>query len=339
MAPNQTMLDVKQNIHRASGEVMGGPWQIRHVPFRGVDPETVAAAALDALRLVDRQMSTYRPDSDLMQVNNGPVGEWLSIPQDVHQVMSCANDIARRTDCALNIALGKLVNAWGFGPDDTPDCTPEIAAQRASAALAAIGSFALRRNPPLVRKDAKVSFDLSALAKGFAVDQAAAAVRSLGVKSFLIEAAGEVYAIGARPDGSGWCVGLELPVPGKITIFDHLTLDDMAAATTGGYRNLREIEGKTYNHTINPLTGFPIDCELLSVTVVHQSCMQADALATALYVLGEEAGPRFAQNNGIIALFMIRDGLGFREIRSSCLFPKATNSEQFLDNAKQVALL
>lgn len=298
---------------------MGGPWQLRHVPIAGVDPDDVAKAALDALQLVDRQMSTYKPDSDLMRVNVGQVREWVPIPADLHSVLACANDVSRLSQGAFNIALGGLVNAWGFGPDQIPKVAPDMMEQRAIAGLAATGSFLLRKYPPSIWKDDDVTLDLSGLAKGFAVDQAATAVRASGIQSFLIEAAGEVFAIGIRPDGMSWRVGLELPVSGKTVIFDHLTLDDMSAATSGGYRNLREIDGVTYSHTISPLTGCPIMGDLLSVTVLHQSCMRADAFATALYVMGPDAGSKFAITHDLPALFLIRDVNGFREVRSQTL--------------------
>lgn len=295
---------------------MGGPWQVRHVPVAGCDPEIVANTALAALQRVDRQMSTYRSDSDLMHVNAGPLRQWLPVPDDVQTVMACANDIARLSDGALNIALGHLVNAWGFGPDDTPDHPPDVSTQRATAALAAIGSFSLRADPPSVWKDEKVAFDLSAIAKGFAVDRAAAALRALGVQNFLVEAAGEIFATGVRPDGQPWQVGLELPVPNEHLVFDHIALKDMALATSGDYRNLRTINGETYSHTLSPLTGFPIKGDLRSVTVLHHSCMRADALATALYVLGPKAGPQFAEAQNISALFLIKETEGFKEVRS-----------------------
>jgi len=313
------MLDTKFNTHHTAGEIMGGPWQLRHVPVAGVDPDDVARAALRAMRLVDQKMSTYKTNSDLMQVNAAPVRSWHPIPDDLHRVLACADAVSRKTDGAFNIALGGLVNAWGFGPDETPQIAPNDMAQRAAAAQAAIGAFALRQNPPSIWKNAPVTLDLSGIAKGFAVDQAAAAVRAMGIDNFLIEAAGEIFASGTRPNGDPWRVGLELPVPDKVVVFDHITLDGMSAATSGEYRNLREIDGEVYSHTISPLTGCPIKGDLLSVTVVHECCMKADAFATALYVLGPDAGPKFAVAHNLAALFLIRDKNGFREVRSDLL--------------------
>jgi thiamine biosynthesis lipoprotein len=294
------------HIHVASGEVMGGAWQVRFVPRPDVPLDAVVDAALAALQGVDQQMSNYRSDSDLMRVNAAPLGTWVQVPDNMHHVMSTADRYARLSDGALNIALGRLVNQWGFGPEATPSTRPDMATTTAEAALVALGSYALRANPPTIYKTEDVMFDLCALAKGFAVDQAARAIKALGINDFLIEAAGEIFAQGHQGQGKPWTVGLELPVP----------LDGVAVATSGGYRNLRQIDGTAVSHTIDPKSGQPLTGELLSVTVLHAQCMHADALATVLYVLGAEKGPRFAADNDVAALFLMREPKGIREVRS-----------------------
>lgn len=305
---------------------MGGPWQLYHVPEHGVPGDVVRAAALAALQRVDTQMSNYSDQSDLMRVNAGPLLDFLPIPEDMHRVMACADRYARLSDGALNIALGRLVNVWGFGPDVTPDVRPDAAETRAQAARAALGSFALRADPPAVFKHEDIALDLCALAKGFAVDQAARAVQALGISNFMIEAAGEIAAFGQRANGQDWTIGLELPVPSEDRIvFDEIALHDMAVATTGGHRNRRQIDGQQVSHTINPQTGVPLEGNLLSVTVLHKTCMDADALATVLYVLGDEKGATFADDNDVAALFLIREPNGLREIRS----------EAFVANTRQ----
>ncbi|PIE10849.1 MAG: hypothetical protein CSA72_07200 [Rhodobacterales bacterium] len=311
--------------HDASGTVMGGPWQLRHRPVAGVAPDIVADAALSALRRVDAQMSTYRDDSDLMRLSRAPLNDFISVPPEVMTVMACADRLARLSDGAINIALGRLVNDWGFGPDATPDTRPASEASAAEAARAALGAYALRADPPAVFKHEDIAFDLCALAKGFAVDQAARAVQALGVTDFLIEAAGEIVAHGDGPGGRGWTVGLELPVPAQERlIYDDLPVEG-AVATTGGYRNRREIGGEIFSHTIDPRSGAPLITDVLSVTVLNESCMEADALATVLYVLGPDEGPQFAAAHDVAALFLIRVPEGLKEIRSEA-FAARTDS-------------
>lgn len=302
--------------HDAGGAVMGGPWRLRHRPVPGTDPDRVAAAALDALRRVDAQMSTWRDDSDLMALNRAPGGQFVPVPADMMTVMICADRLARMSDGAINIALGRLVNQWGFGPDPVPADRPDAGATAADAARAALGAFALRADPPAVFKHEDIAFDLCAVAKGFAVDRAAAAVRALGVSDFLVEAAGEIVAAGGGPSGGGWIIGLELPVPTQERlVYDEIALTG-AVATTGGYRNRREVAGTQVAHTIDPRDGAPLVTDMLSVTVLHDSCMEADALATVLYVLGPDEGPGFAARHDIAALMLVRVPGGLREIRS-----------------------
>lgn len=303
------MQETGSDILTKEGVVMGGPWRLR-LP-RGADLDAAADAAFAALSLVDQQMSTYKPTSDLMLLNAAPVGTWHPVPGDLLTVLEEARHWAALSGGALDITLGRVVNAWGFGPDETPQNTPDLAHTPTTAPLE------LRTDPPGVRKTAPVQLDLCALAKGFAVDQAARALQALGHDSFLVEAAGELYAQGLRPDGAPWTIGLELPIPDKQVIYDQVALDGAALASSGQYRNQREINGEVHGHTIDPRSGRPLNSDLLSVTVRHDSCMSADALATVLLILGPDAGMDFAQSHGLCAQFICRDPDGAKILASS----------------------
>lgn len=300
------------SVHHAHGIVMGGPWQICHVPEAGIRPEDVAATALRALQLVDQQMSHYKADSDLMRLNRAALETWVSIPASMAEVMLKAQQISAFTAGALDITLGDAVNAWGFGPAAVPETPPVIPVPDSTQ----VPAYTLREAPPAVQKHHPVSFNLCALAKGYAVDNAAKAVAALGIKHFLIEAAGEIYAQGKRPDDSAWQIGLELPVPGKSLIYGQIALDGCAVATSGSYRKFNEIAAQQYPHTINPRTAAPIVSDLLSVSVIDPCCMQADGMATALFIQGAEAGSAFAQQHDLAALFLVRTQEGIAEIRS-----------------------
>lgn len=295
---------------------MGGPWQIRHRPIPGVAPETVAAAAESALRLVDQQMSPYRPDSDLMRVNQAPVGQFVAVPPEMLPPLHCALHWARLSGGAINIGLGQVVNVWGFGPDPAPATRPDAQNTGDLAAQAGLGAFVVRDDPPAVLRRAPVSLDLCALAKGFAVDLAGQAVQALGVSDFLIEAAGEVLAKGNGRDNQPWKIGLELPVPSEHhVIYDEVDLVG-ASATSGSYRKFHDIDGTRVCHCIDPKTGAPLDADLLSVTVFHDSCMVADALCTVLYVLGPDQGPVFARKHGLSTIFMSKTPSGLKQERT-----------------------
>ena len=154
----------------------------------------------------------------------------------------------------------------------------------------------------------EVYIDLSAIAKGYAVDRLAALIERNGLEHFMVEIGGEIKLSGRNPGGTGWRIALERPDGDRIVPDEVLTLSDMALATSGNYRNFREIEGQRYGHTLDPRTGAPVMHRLAAVTVLHEDAVWADAYATALMVLGPESGTDLASNLGIAARFVLRNG-------------------------------
>lgn len=301
--------------HIASGQIMGGPWQLRHVPTPGIDPKFVADQAYSALQRVDDTMSTYKNDSELMLLNQAEVGVWHPVSRDIYTVLSLSRSIAIDTGGALDITLGGTVENWGFGVNLPPRQKPPMETSQPRGILG-FARFALDADIPAVKKYHNFYFDLNAVAKGYAVDLAAKAILGLGINNFLIEAAGEVYALGSHPDGSSWRIGLELPVPGPTVVHSHIALSKQAIATSGGYSNRVEINGTTYSHVMSPRTRSPLISNVLSVSVIANSCLQADALATALMVMGIDAGLSYARKRKIAVMFMQRVPDGIEEIGS-----------------------
>ena len=154
-------------------------------------------------------------------------------------------------------------------------------------------------------KQAEVQLDFSALAKGYAVDRIAALLRRAGVRDFLVEIGGEVYAEGRSAQGGPWRIGIERPAPGQRQIQRVLPLRDLGMATSGDYRNFFELDGKRYGHTLDPRTGWPVRHHLLSATVLDASTARADALATAFMVLGPAETLRLAEAHGLAVLAII----------------------------------
>jgi FAD:protein FMN transferase len=280
---------------------------------------TFAAASVDlpglserlhsAVTAVDDQMSTWKPHSDLSRFNAAPPGDWWPVPADLARVVLAGLQIGRASSGAFNIALGDQVAAWGFGahggtgPSETPP------------GPAHTDGIEARLDPPALRKSAALSLDLSGIAKGFGVDQLAAVLEQDGVTDYLISIDGEVRASGRKPDLEGnWRLALEAPIPGQRQAWDILEPRDCAIATSGDYRHFHVHNGKTLSHTIDPRTAAPVDTAIASVTVCDASCMNADAWATALMVLGPHDGVALAQARNIPALFLLRDDAGLREI-------------------------
>ena len=277
-------------------------------------PGPLPVDRLDAeLARLNGLMSTYDPDSQLSRFNRAPVGIGVPVSPDLVEVVAAAVDVAGRTGGAFDATVAPLVALWGFGAH---------ASQRAPAkaevedALRNVGYRRVVRHgePPMLVKSLPATLDLSGIAKGFAVDRLANLLDDAGCGAYLVEFGGEVRALGSPPGGGAWRVGVESPTgPDFVTT---VMLNDGALATSGDYRQYREYEGVRVSHVIDPRTGYPVSHRLASVTVIATNAMMADAYATALLVMGEAEGRRFADATGLAALFIVRGSGGF-EIRQS----------------------
>lgn len=276
-------------------------------------PDDVAGVIEATLQAVNAEMSTYLADSHLSRFNRAGAGQWFAVPATVVQVVTAAAELSRQSDGAFDVTVGPLVNLWGFGPEEAAGIP---AAESIAAALADIGHERLtaRHQPPALRKSGTLYVDLSAIAKGHGVDRVVEDLRAAGCQDMLVDVGGEVRGSGMSPAGRRWRIGVEVPDPGSRGGIQRIvSLAEAALATSGDYRNFVEIEGRRYSHTIDPRTGYPVEHDLASVTVLHESAMWADGYATVLSVLGPEAGMEFAETHGLAALFVVREAEGFQE--------------------------
>ncbi len=254
-------------------------------------PDRLAEALDDAVATVDAQMSTWKPDSDLMRFNRLPVGTWVRLPDQLFHVIETGLRIGRLTGGAFDLGVLDLVQAWGFnGKSGGPD-RRTINSLAAVERMPAHNLVELDRPNQSIRKIGQVSLDLSGIAKGYGVDRLAQTMEAFGIHDYIVSIDGEVRARGRKADGSSWRVAIEAPAPGQREIAGTLELDDAALATSGDYRHRVSLEGGSYGHTMDPRTGRPLDNGIQAVTVRATSCMEADAWATAVMVLGEAALP------------------------------------------------
>jgi thiamine biosynthesis lipoprotein len=282
----------------------------------GTTNHRVAELVREVVDTVDGAMSTYRTDSEIAVFNRHDT-ESFKASQEMVAVVSEAQRVARLSNGAFDITVGPLVDLWGFGPTGIT----EPPSEERLAELVAITGYeqitvdsangTLRKAVPACR------IDLSAIAKGFAVDEVAAALDRQGFSAYMVEIGGEVRTRGRKASGDEWRIGIERPDADGRTVHMAIPLTDMALATSGDYRNFVVRDGVRISHTIDPRNGRPIAHELASVSVIHSSCMTADALATALEVLGPEEGFAFAERQKISALFLVRTGeMVFEEHRT-----------------------
>lgn len=295
---------------------MGTAWSVKVCARQRPEVVAVRRAIEAELDRVDREMSTWRADSDLNRYNAAAAQHWIALPADCYRVVSTALLVARQTDGAYDPTVGRLVNLWGFGPDGRRAQRPsaaDIARARADCGWQRLRCDAARR---AVWQPGGVFLDLSAIAKGFAVDQVCAALQRLHIRDYLVEVGGELRACGRRADGRPWYVAIESPErdTGMPLIGE---LRDHAIATSGDYLRYFDDAGQRYSHTIDPRTAEPVSHALAAVTVLHEETMWADAYATAFSVLGADAGLAYAQRHRIAARFVSRVAHGLAAVESA----------------------
>ncbi len=276
---------------------------------------------------VNRRMSTYLEDSELSRFNRHRDVTPFEVSAGLVTVTKAALDIGRLSSGAYDITIRPLVDAWGFGPGGDR-AEGEVSDEVIAALLEEVGSDLLQVNLEAVtlsKARPTLTCDLSSIAKGYAVDRVAERLTALGATDHWVEVGGEVRAAGVNGEGRTWRLGIERPqlMPGAVQRL--LPLANASVATSGDYRNYREIGGERFSHIIDPRTGRPIRHRLASVSVVHPQCMLADGWATALMVLGAEEGFRVAEREGLAALFLVRQGNDFIE-RSTPAFERLTES-------------
>lgn len=280
---------------------MGTSWSLQAV----APPAGTAEGVQAALDRIVAQMSQWEPDSDLARFNRSTAGRWQPLPPEFVTVLKGALDVASASGGAFDPAIGALTDLWGFGSAPAPEETPDSAT--IAALIAADRSVELDALGLRVRRSPGVQLDLSGIAKGYGVDHAAEWLLGCGVRHFLLEVGGELRGEGAKPDGQPWWVDVESP-PGISIPPLRVALHRLSIATTGDYRRWLDADGRRYGHTLDPRSGAPVESGLRSVTVLHSSCMLADAWATALTVLGPDHGLAAAECHSLAAHFVAADG-------------------------------
>jgi thiamine biosynthesis lipoprotein len=288
------------------GSAFGTTYSVQVIPGENPGQRGAIEGIIEAqVALVNAQMSTYQDDSELSKLNANPSTAPIRVSPELQEVLLEARRIHALSKGAFDVTIGPLVNAWGFGPElVTPPSDEALAQARARVGM---DKVQLDEQAHTVTRQTKdLYIDLSAIAKGYGVDQIGEALEGLGYPHYLVEIGGEVRARGLNRQAKAWVVGVEHPDGGAQDVAERLPLADVSIATSGNYRNARLIDGKTVTHILDARSGEPVSHGLGSVSVLHPSCMTADALATALYVLGPDEGLSLAEREGIAALFLVR---------------------------------
>lgn len=293
-------------IHRLSGQTMGTNWSLRlvNVDYQPMPP--VQVLVQQVLDEVIAQMSNWEADSVITRFNQSNPGRVWTLPGEFAHVLEAALHWAKLSGAAMDPSMGALVSLWGFGPRQNP-LQPHLAQTPPEAEIARLLETSGHRHLSWNARTRQLvqpgglELDLCGIAKGFAVDWVVQKLQAAGWAAGLFEIGGELRSWGQRPDGRPWQVQL-----GSGSEADDSALvvavKDGAFATSGDYWHQFVVDGQRYSHTLDPRTGWPVQHDLASVTVFHEECMHADALATVLTVLGPQQGMDFARQHEIAAV-------------------------------------
>jgi thiamine biosynthesis lipoprotein len=298
-------------------------------PPADLDWDALQGAVQQEFDKIDALMSTYRADSELSQLNGCKAGEWFPVSAETATVLEEALRIGRLTDGAFDVTVGPLVNLWNFGPEKEAGAaipaTEEIEKVRERVGLQ---HLEVRTSPPAVKKGRDDLYvDLSGIAKGYAVDRVAALLAERKFDGFKVDVGGDLYVQGRVRKDEPWKIGVEAPTADVFAIQQVVLLEDFAIATSGDYRNFFERDGTRYSHIIDPRSGKPVAHALGSASVLASSCAEADALATAMMVLGPEEGYNLAVREKLPVLLITRTEDGFADKASPALEERLRRSQ------------
>jgi thiamine biosynthesis lipoprotein len=298
------------HLERVEGRTMGTTWSLQVVQTGDrLAPAPAAPAALVQSRLdeLEALFTNWSPTSPVSQFNQSTTTDWQTAPRELAEVATLALELSEATHGAFDITLGPLVDLWGFGPAGRRDSPPDQAAIDQARARCGWQRLEASTNPPRLRKTHPgIQINVSALVEGYAADEIARRLEEAGFHHFLLDIGGELLARGTKADGTPWQAGIQRPSPTSAQGDSMLALPlpNRALSTSGTYRQYFESGGQRYAHVLDGRTGRPIDHGTTSVSVLADTCLEADAWATALLALGPEEGSRLAQKRGLQAFFL-----------------------------------
>ncbi|MHA6234123.1 FAD:protein FMN transferase [Pseudomonas fluorescens group sp. PF-69] len=307
------------------GPTMGSTYSIKYVRHASLPAAADVRVEVEKILAdIDRQLSTYRSDSDIERFNDLPANRCQKMPASILKLIRVGEQLSEQSEGSYDLTVEPLLNLWGFGPQGREEKVP--AEQALAQARQRVGYQHLRIEGDQLCKDAAVEVDFNSIAAGYAVDTIAARLEALGIHDYLAEATGELKAAGKKLDGSPWRIALEEPRDDQQVAERIVAVDGFGLSTSGDYRNYFEQDGRRYSHTFDARSGAPVSHSLASVTVIHPSALMADGLSTLLLILGPERGWDYAEKHDIGAFFVIRADTGF-VTRTSHAFERVTGGK------------
>lgn len=298
--------------HRFHGQTMGTTYNITIVgeAITSEQRESLQHRIDQELAGIDSVMSTYNPKAELARFNLHPPGQAFKVDPSLTSLLAVAHQISEQSDGAFDVTVTPLVDLWGFGTKGPVPYKPPAEAIEAAKHTVGYGKLTIDQSAHTLTREPGLQVELSSIAPGYAADHLSQVLLELGHQHTMVEVGGEVFARGHNERGKTWQIGVEQPERTRQALHSLVALDGMGLATSGDYRNISEIEGETFSHTIDPRTGRPVAHNLTSVTVVAQDAAHADAYATAILVLGPEHGLAWANQHDLAAMLLVRQADG-----------------------------
>jgi thiamine biosynthesis lipoprotein len=311
-----------------SGPTMGAAFSVQIVTGPGglADAPAIDRAVREELARLNALMSTWDPESELSRFNRSTSLEPVRVSPETFEALRWSADVGALTGGAFDVTIAPLLDVWGFGPGGPRDHAPgenEIARLRNAVGL---DRLELDADALTVRKRyPDVQCELSALVPGYAADRLWALLGDRGLTDYLVDVGGELRARGRNDAGGLWQIAIERPQASGRSVTRIVPISDRAIATSGDYRNYHEVDGERVVHILDPRTGRPIRHRLASVTVIDDLGVRADALSTALMVLGPDEGYALAERLDLAAFFIVRSQGGTFTERATPRFDALTD--------------
>ncbi|MDR0371706.1 MAG: FAD:protein FMN transferase [Prevotellaceae bacterium] len=308
----------KQYIYN-KGEIFGTYYSIIYAQREHID---LHQNIRQKMQEFDNSLSTFNRQSVISRINAG--GDSVPVDSYFEKMFLTALRISRRTYGAFDITVAPLVNAWGFGFGNRERADiPNVDSLKRFTGYEKVRL----ENRMLLKENKYIMLDASAIAKGYASDVVAALLEENGCTDYMVEIGGEVACKGVNPQGRKWRIGIDVPKDDAAAqnreIQTVVNISNMSLATSGNYRQFYYLNGKKYSHTIDPRTAYPVQHNLLSVTVIAPTCMEADAYATAFMVLGVDSALKICESiEGMDCYLIYTDNRGENRVKYTPEFEK-----------------
>ena len=319
LAMTFTFLGCSQSpeIQKISGDAQGTTYHISFWSPQAVDTASIKQLVETEFTRLDMQLSNYRKDSVIEQLNATVSSEPLVLSEEIIGLIEQARVVSIASEGCYDLTIKPLFDLWGFNGDKlTP---PDAASLQAALKQVGFAQIKIVDATHIQKLNPQLRIDLSSIAQGYSVSRMVALLEKQGIENYLVEIGGELQTRGKKPEGTAWRVALEKPLSSERTMQKIVTInrsEPLAVMTSGTYRHYFDLNGKRYSHILDAKTGSPVDHNIVSVTVLHDNPTQADAWSTALLCLGKTRGIEAANKAGIAALFIEQDGEAFNELRT-----------------------